>query len=102
MASGVNFKAGVSMEFAANDNLSWNLSIDRQVGPVSVALTYSEYANDQATSDRRLYASVNLPMGSAAPKAKPDKGSGPPQARFQRSVADQPGDRHGRSFAQGI
>ncbi len=70
LASGVNFRAGVSMEFADNDNLSWNVSLDRQVGPVSVALTYSEYSNDLATSDRRLYASVNLPIGSTASEIK--------------------------------
>lgn len=82
MASGVNFKAGVSLEFADNDNLSWNLSLDRQVGPVSVALTYSEYANDQATSDRRLYASVNLPIGSAAAPEVKDEDSGPRKPAF--------------------
>lgn len=82
MTSGVNLKAGISMEFATNDNLSWNLSFDKQVGPVSVALTYSEYANDQTTSDRRLYASVNMPIGLAAPEVKAEVSGGPRKPAF--------------------
>lgn len=65
MGSGLNFNAAYRQEFATDKRQSWQVGAYRMFGPVSLGIYYQELSNDLTATDRRLYASLSLPLGAA-------------------------------------
>jgi hypothetical protein len=92
MGSGLNFNAAYRQEFASDNGQSWQVGAYRMFGPVSLGLYYQELSNDLIATDRRLYASVTLPLGQAAKDDKQNESTGRGQAlagkKTQEALAD--------------
>ena len=90
MGSGLNFNAAYRQEFATDKRQSWQVGAYRMFGPVSLGVYYQELSNDLIATDRRLYASVSLPLGAEQPEsnASTDKSQALANKRTEQVLAD--------------
>lgn len=91
MGTGLNFNAAYRQEFASDMRQSWQVGAYRMFGPVNLGVYYQELSNDLTSTDRRLYASLSLPLGAgplSQASARADHGQALADKKTEQVLAD--------------